>query len=225
MDANTPEALEAREKELDKTLKYVVGKHLGQYRIEPKPFRLPYIIHPMGVLQQVAQWGVTKIVTWKGALGHDLREDCSLTYDQVKRALGEETADVIEELTFIPNPDSPFSIPQQKAEYMRSFFEKSIHALVIKVADRCCNTLDWLDTDGEYGPKYWKKADELFSAMTTRREEIVRFYGGPEVRGVPPRDEAARKEYDKAKALREKGEIVFTRMCYTRTQIGQMCVR
>ena len=220
-EARTPDAIAAREKELDNVLKWVLGKHLGQYRTEPVPYRLPYFVHPMGVLQQISQWGVTNIVSWKAGLAHDTREDCDVTYEQVKRAIGVEAADIVEQLTFIPSPSSPFTTAQQKAEYMKTFFDKSVEALVIKIADRCCNTLDWLDNDNEYAPKYWKKAEPLFSAMMTRREEIVLHFGGPEV----PHKARGKPGYKELKAQRELGECVFTRMSYTRSQINQMCVR
>ena len=228
MELETEKAMDAvvadlpeYQKEIDDAIQYVVGKHLGQYRKEPKFCPLPYIIHPFGVLQQVAQWGITNIVTWKSSLGHDLREDCGVSFEEVGKALGIASANVIEELTFIPDPLSGMTEQQQKQEYMQSFFDKSVRALVIKVADRCCNTLDWMDSSFDYAPKYWKKAEDLFSAMLSRKEDIVRFYGGPEVKS----NMRGKPGYKEAKAQRELGEVVFTRMCYTRTEIGHMLVR
>lgn len=214
------ELLQAAQKDIDKTIKWVFGKHLGQYRKHPEEMPLPYFVHPMGVLQLIAQWGITNVVTRKASVGHDVREDCGVTYEQVAKALGQETADVIEELTFIPDPKLELPDHVQKQEYMRSFMGKSVHALVIKVADRCCNTLDWIDAGGDYAPKYWKKADDLFSAFVTRKDQIVTFYGGPEPKTLGLKQNTP--EFKAAKKQRELGEIVYTRMCYTRTEITRL---
>ena len=210
-----------RSKDIGKIVKYVVDKHDGQFRKEPRDAPLPYIVHPMDVLRQVAQWGVTDLVIWKAALGHDVREDCGVTIDEAQKVFGVKSADIIEELTFIPNGAAGYTVPQQKQEYMRSFFTKSVPALTIKIADRCCNTLDWMDTDPDYAPKYWNKADDLFSAMVTRKEDIVKFYGGPDPKVLKTKDRDKRKE---AERKRELGEAIYTRMFYTRTQIARMLV-
>ena len=60
---------------------------------------------------------------------------------------------------------------------MKSFGSKSVHALVVKVADRMCNTADFMSTNPSYAPKYWRKADDLFGAMMDRGEEIMKAFG------------------------------------------------
>lgn len=182
--------------EIQDAVIWVTGKHNGQTR---KCGNLPYIVHPMAVLALIANdWEITNVVLWKGALGHDLREECpELTHGDVADALGYDAALLIEELTFIPDPLSDLEPHKQKRAYMSSFHEKSLNALIVKCADRICNTCDFLATNPEYAVKYWKKANDLFDAMFTRGDEIIEVYG----------------------------ESAFPKMKYTRTLLSRQLVR
>lgn len=48
---------------------------------------------------------------------------------------------------------------------------------MIKIADRICNTNDFLLTNPDYAPKYWKQADFLFEQVDVRKDEIVEKFG------------------------------------------------
>ena len=194
------------QKQLHRTVRFVTKMHDGQFR---KESGLPYIVHPMAVLSQIAEWEIPTFVTWLVALSHDVMEDCNVSQDQLEKAVGNEGAAIVRELSFFPDvtdegvlDDVPVHIQKQK--YMRSFTTSSVHALVVKFADRCCNTHDWVVAGNPYAKKYWKKADDLFGAFTTRKMEIIDFFGGPE------------------NPQREVGEIIFVKMQYTRTCISRM---
>jgi GTP pyrophosphokinase len=163
--------------EIQRVIDFVVLAHTGQRRNTG----CPYIVHPMAVLSQVACWGITNVVTWNAALCHDVREDCGLEYAEVRDVIGEEAADVVEELSFFFDPYDSLSKAQQKKAYMASFGDKSIHALVGKVADRLCNTRDYFEADDEYAAVYWRKASPLLDAMFVRRKEIGDFFGSESV--------------------------------------------
>ena len=176
-------------------IEFAVKCHQGQTR---KGSGLPYIVHPMAVLSQLADWEIDCYKCWKAALCHDILEDCpEVTFDQLVAVIGLDSANIVQELTFKPNRAIQTPDHLQKKEYMKSFESKSIHALAIKVADRICNTVDFISTDPDYAPKYWKKAEDLFDIMITRGEEL----------------------------MREFGRASFPRMKYTRTCLVPMLVR
>jgi hypothetical protein len=85
----------------------------------------------------------------------------------------------VEELSFFPDPRSNVSVPDQKAAYMKTFMTKSLRALIVKCADRICNTIDFMTGAPDYAGKYWRKAEPLFEAMMSRGEQILEF--GPDV--------------------------------------------
>lgn len=155
-------------------LDFAYRAHRGQFR---KGSGLPFIVHPLAVLSQLSEWGVTNIVVWKAGVCHDVREDCpKVAHDHLVKVIGIEAADIVEELSFFPDKGQPISYPDQKAAYMETFGSKGIPALVIKCADRICNTFDWLSTDPEYAKVYWKKAASLLEAMRERNTQINEFF-------------------------------------------------
>lgn len=182
--------------DVQQTILFASEAHLGQTR---KCGNLPYIVHPMGVLSIIAtDWEITNAVLWKAALCHDILEDCpDIGYDDLVKAIGSEAASVVQELTFIPDPLSGVENHVQKREYMKTFHEKSVAALVVKCADRASNTCDFLGTNPDYAVKYWKKATDLWDAMMSRGETIIETYG----------------------------EDSFPKMKYTRTCLSRQLVR
>jgi (p)ppGpp synthase/HD superfamily hydrolase len=209
MDAMKDEVEEQtkEQKRISKAVRFATKKHDGQFR---KDSDLPYIVHPMAVLSQIAEWEITDQVPRLAAVTHDVREDCGVTYEELVAVVGKEAADVVEELSFFPDLRSDIPKHIQKQDYMRSFATSSIPALAVKFADRCCNTYDWLAAGNPYAKKYWKKADDLFSAFITRREEVIEYFGGPE------------KIDGRKNPQREVGLTVFIKMQHTRTCITGM---
>jgi hypothetical protein len=114
----------------------------------------------------------------KQFLTHDVLENRpDISFDRLASVIGMPAAQIVQELTFIPDPLSDIPAHIQKQEYIRSFAKKSVGALVCKVADRVCNTADWLSTKPDYAPKYWKKATPLFEALMTRHLEVIDTFG------------------------------------------------
>ena len=167
--------------ELQAVIDFAVKSHTGQIR---KGSGLPYIVHPMAVMSQLADWEIGCYNCWKAALCHDILEDCPhVSYNQLVAAIGQEAALIVEELTFRPDHKSDVPLALQKKIYMESFVDKSVASIVLKVGDRVCNTRDFISIDPQYANKYWSKADPLFDAMMTRAEEITAVFG----RGTFPR--------------------------------------
>ena len=157
---------------LQPTIDFVTNAHAGQFR---KGIPLPYIVHPFAVLYEIAIWGVQCEDCWKAALSHDiLEENAKISVDELKNVIGEKATNIVQELTFLPEQGD-------KRKYMESFLVKSPAAIVIKMSDRICNTADFLDTlpakDLSYAGKYWNKAESLFVAALSRRDEIVQCFG------------------------------------------------
>lgn len=89
---------------------------------------------------------------------------------RIKTESKEEVISIVRELTFDPSK-------QSKPEYMASFDKKSVNALVIKLADRFLNILDFAFADIIYARKYMQKANALFVVFRSRMTEIENAFG------------------------------------------------
>jgi len=166
---------EDAQSEILAAIDFATDRHRGQFR---KGSGLPFIVHPMSVLTVIGtEWELRNLKVWKATICHDTKEDCGVTDEELIAVIGEDAASIVSELTFIPDPRDERPDHIQKRDYMRSFMQKSVDALVIKCADRFCNVCDWLSSDPEYAVKYWKKASDLMDAMFTRGEEISEAFG------------------------------------------------
>lgn len=145
--------------------------HDGQIR---KNTGLPYIIHPLEVAKQLHIWGIqyTTNSFWDAVYLHDTQEDNLPIYDKyvIEMDCWEKVDKLVTELTFDPKICS-------KKEYMGSFVNKSVEALVIKLADRYCNINDFAYSDQKYAWKYLAKAKKLIMLIFGRQTEIVERFG------------------------------------------------
>lgn len=143
--------------------------HYGQFR---KHSNKPYISHCYDVVNQLVEWNINEPEILAIALLHDTIEETENLHDiddlweEMESLDDGKISDVVNELTF-------GAYNQTKKEYLASFNDKSIEALVIKIADRLCNVRDFLRTDKQYAVKYFNKADSLFKAMIARKKEIM----------------------------------------------------
>lgn len=169
---------------------FAVDAHKGQFR---KAFNLPYIVHPLEVLSQISEWGVDDEDVRAVALCHDVLEDTAVTQEQLEVAIGLSASEIVNELTFRVR-ENLGKKHEQKKTYRNSFVGKSIEALVIKWADACCNTQNWMSSDHEYAKKYWAKCDPIGLAVMQRKAEIDERFG----------------------------EDVYPRMMYSKTTLSRM---
>lgn len=157
------------------TIDFAVKCHKGQFR---KDNLTPYIFHPFDVFTMVRNWKIRDIAVLQACLCHDIREECDDILEiDIFAELGEEAAKICEELTFIPDESSNVAVFVQKEQYIDSFANKSVGSLVVKCADRICNTKDFLRETPKYASKYWLKASKLFDTIEKRRAEIGKVYG------------------------------------------------
>lgn len=166
---------------IQKAIEFAAMAHAGQIR---KGNGLPYICHPIGVLNQIADWGCCDIDVWLAAICHDIDEDTHYNIDNIEKVIGQDAAKIVDELTFRPQSDSDHDKAIEKQQYIDQWslkkedgtWEKSTQSFIIKVADRIMNTRDFIKIDSKYAVRYWNKAKSLIETID-QREEIVVVYG------------------------------------------------
>ena len=165
--------------EINNAIRLAVLGHRKQARKNLiKLIPLPYITHPIEVMKMVWGWGAGTIISMQAAVCHDILEDTSITFEKLKEVIGIDAAKIVEELTFVPPKGlSSEQTNYLKLDYLRGFRDSSLEALIIKLADRCCNSLDFVPFDIDKAGNYYRDAEPLFQAFFARVREIEVKFG------------------------------------------------
>jgi guanosine-3',5'-bis(diphosphate) 3'-pyrophosphohydrolase len=119
---------------------FAAHKHRRQRRKDAETS--PYINHPLGLANTLAQAGINDPVALSAALLHDTIEDTDATAEELLQAFGPEIASVVLEVT------DDKSLP--KAERKRLQIERAAHlstaAKLVKLADKISNLRDVSDS-------------------------------------------------------------------------------
>lgn len=135
---------------------------------------IPYIVHPHAVVAMLKDWGFTEkadSLTLAVAWCHDVLEDTDTPEEAILDldvALGPHILSGVKRLTFRPTaPNGSEDYGRQKAAYIEKVAGTAPpEILVVKIADRLCNTLDFL-ADGRPAKalEYFGYGEPLFSRI------------------------------------------------------------
>ena len=153
---------------------FAARKHAGQLR---KDGQTPYFAHPVRVAMIVRHvFGQADETALVAALLHDVIEDTTVDYDELKDEFGGDVADAVAALS----KDSRLPEEQREAEYDRQLSVASWQARLVKLADVYDNYCD-ARSDQERA-KYAEKAEraircarhapELTLAVTALRKLV-----------------------------------------------------
>jgi (p)ppGpp synthase/HD superfamily hydrolase len=159
---------------LDKAVQLMTTAHALQYR-KGIHDNVPYQQHPWDVHKRVVHYLLTAkadnlqvddAYMQAAALMHDLLEDTRVLADDIRETFDEQVVTLIKELT---RDKEDGNGPAARYDYLARFFEKSLAAVVIKIADRYCNVLDFqADPDKRvYASWYALQAFPVFQAYLT----------------------------------------------------------
>ncbi len=139
------------ESNLDRTLiqkayEFAKKAHAGQKRVSGDA----YLTHLVGVADILDELHMDSVTIAAGLL-HDILEDTTVTYDELKAEFGEEIANLVEGVTKLSNQQFQDAALRQ-AESTRKMMiamAKDVRVILIKLADRTHNmrTLDFLSPE------------------------------------------------------------------------------
>ncbi len=140
--------------EINDVLDFAEKSHKDQKRISGEP----YIIHPIATAQNLAEMKLDT-TTIKGALLHDVIEDCNVSYNEIEKLFGSEVANIVDGATKLKNIDKinessqmaiEINTPQRtRSATLRKILiamTKDVRVVLIKLSDRLHNmqTLKYL---------------------------------------------------------------------------------
>ncbi|KAL7417602.1 hypothetical protein BDY24DRAFT_375417 [Mrakia frigida] len=117
------------------TLNFAANKHSFQRRKDPSCS--PYINHPIGVSNFIANSGETDVVVLQAAILHDVLEDTDCSFQELQLAFGSEVADVVMECT----DDCTLGGLERKRRQVATAAGKTARAQQVKLADKLHNVL------------------------------------------------------------------------------------
>ncbi|HRX92088.1 MAG TPA: bifunctional (p)ppGpp synthetase/guanosine-3',5'-bis(diphosphate) 3'-pyrophosphohydrolase [Candidatus Izemoplasmatales bacterium] len=126
---------------------YAYDKHNGQYRKSGDP----YITHPVQVAVTLAEYRVDPNTITAGLL-HDILEDTSGTYEELKSKFGDEVADIVDGVTklhLLQYEGTSNKVTEQAKNHQKMVLAmaRDIRVIFVKLSDRLNNmrTLSYLD--------------------------------------------------------------------------------
>lgn len=158
---------------IDEMMKFTMDAHNGQYR---KNIKLPYFTHCVEVMKRVSLYTQDEDILCI-ANGHDLIEDCGVTFEMIEDEFNQRIAIGIAECS----REGGDHVPKiEKYRFMESFaYGKSMDSILVKIADRYCNVHDYLSVPKKrkYASKYALQAYPLYQAYLEKMKNLTHDVG------------------------------------------------
>ena len=160
-----------------RAIEFAARAHRDHYR---KGTRIPYIVHPLNVAKILIECGCTEEVVAAGIL-HDTTEDTPVTLEEIRKALGDKVAALVEAAS---EPDKSDTWEHRKSHTIDCLKTAPMDVLILSCADKLDNVksiIEDVEKDGESvwdrfnRPKddqewYYRSLVEVFNSRTDDNE-------------------------------------------------------
>ena len=153
---------------LMRAIMFAAEKHQNQVRKGDNP--IPYINHPLMVMNLVNMSGITDVRVLSAAVLHDTVEDTSATLEEIEKLFGKDVASMVDEVS----DDKALSKLERKQQQVERVRNASSGAKLIKIADKISNCLDVCNNP----PSSWKLLDA--QGYICWSKEVVKVATEPE---------------------------------------------
>jgi (p)ppGpp synthase/HD superfamily hydrolase len=156
--------------DVERALEDAVKWHHGQFR---KRSPLPYVTHVIEVMKKVYTYihdsksDRHMIDMLIASALHDVVEDCNVELSEIEKQYGKLVAKWVDEMS---RPESDGKTFQDKYEWLKGFKDKSDESIIIKIADRYVNVMDYHRDPKKvvYSSKYALQAYPLYHEFIKR---------------------------------------------------------
>ena len=134
-----------------KAIAFAQKAHQGQYR---KWTKLPYIVHPLGVMEILSRYQASEDVMIAGIL-HDTLEDTSTTAEEIEKRFGKRIKELVIAATE-PEHDAPW---EQRKQHTINFIKdmEDEEILLLSCADKLHNLNSMIEDYKHIGEELWKR--------------------------------------------------------------------
>ena len=173
---------------IHEAIEFAAIKHRNQTR---KSTDIPYIVHPMEVMQILTANGCDEKTIVAGIL-HDTLEDTATTHEELSEHFGEDVADIVGGVT----EDKSKNWKIRKLHTITTLPDESFESQLVCCADKVANLRSML-------ADYEKQGENLWGRFNAPKSEIAWYY-----RGV--RDAlCALEDYEMYRELEQLIRVIF----------------
>ena len=148
-------------------LRKAYDRAVWQHRNERRRSGEPYIIHPLGVAQILADLGMTPRVVAAGLL-HDTVEDTDYTLEQCRYEFGDTVAGLVDGVTKISNIEYGDSAQAETIRKLVVAMSRDVRTLVVKLADRVHNARTWRYVPTDNGDRKARETLDIYAPLANR---------------------------------------------------------
>ena len=148
---------------LNTAIEFATQKHSGQFR---KATAIPYIVHPLEVLQILYSMRADTNLMIAGVL-HDTVEDTDTTLDEIREIFGDDVA----ELVASNSEDKSKSWDERKLHTITELATADVRVKMLIMADKLSNVRS-------IAYDYAIKGDELWTRFNAPKEKQAWYYDG-----------------------------------------------
>ena len=151
---------------IHKAIEFATIKHQNQKR---KGSGLPYIVHPMEVMQILTENDCTEDVIIAGLL-HDTLEDTATKNEEIEKEFGKTVLNIV----LAESEDKSKSWKERKQHTIKSLQNESIEAKLVCCADKLSNVKSMYSDLQNKNDSFWKRFNAPKENIKWYYEEIVK---------------------------------------------------
>ncbi|MBI5715781.1 MAG: bifunctional (p)ppGpp synthetase/guanosine-3',5'-bis(diphosphate) 3'-pyrophosphohydrolase [Chloroflexi bacterium] len=136
---------------LDSALTFAAVAHQNQKR---KATNIPYIVHPVGVMLILIEFGENDPELLAAALLHDTVEDSGATHDQIRKEFGDRVAEIVAGCS---EPDKDDTWENRKNHTIHYIKGAPRHIQLVSAADKLHNLRSMTKDHETMGDKVWAR--------------------------------------------------------------------
>lgn len=153
-----------------KAIEFAQLAHKGQYR---KGTKLPYIIHPLGVMEILLRENASEEVVIAGIL-HDTLEDTSTTAEELEQNFGKRVKELVLAATE-PEHDAPWETRKQHTiDFIKGIEDEDV--LLLSCADKLHNLNSMIEDYARIGDELWHRFKRGKDAQKWYYEALAEAY-------------------------------------------------
>lgn len=150
-------------------IEFASKAHRGQFR---KGTRVPYIVHPIGVMKILIECGADEDTVIAGIL-HDVVEDTPVTLEEIKKAFGYKVARIVKGAS---EPEKSEAWEKRKLHTIENLKSAEPNVLIVEIADKLDNIRSIQEDYRRLGESFWNRFNRPKSSQKWYYESLLEVF-------------------------------------------------